>query len=292
MAAPNYYDILAKYGVRQGARYNGSSAMLAQARAKAQAEYQQAMSKYRTTMATPGAGSAATGAPGASTGLSGAAGYGGILNQAINEAKAAQAKANAANEARYQELKSGYDNLLTTNQNMYAGLGQEEMAQIDRDAQNYAMRAHKNVVNRGLGSSTISGSMRRGIEREATQQKNLVRERIGEKKIRDHRGITENKFGVIERREDQGPDLNALYGYAAMYGQGQGMQSGGGGGYRSVSYPSSRYAGSRRNRSSTPMTMTRSRTPFTGFGKNLYSSSGRLSSKLPGNFGSYGRTVI
>ena len=130
-----------------------------------------------------------------------AASGGGQLKDLIGQMQAAQDKANAANEARYLEMMQQFE-----------GLGTAGQARIQESTARQQAASTQDLTSRGLGNTTITGAMSRGIAREgesATQE-------LGER-------VAMQKAGAMERRTDQGPDMGmfAQLMQAMMQGQGQ-----------------------------------------------------------------------
>ena len=97
-----------------------------------------------------------------------------------------QNKANKANESRYQGILDQYSNL-----------GQAGMTRIGQQEQQALASGTQDLASRGLGNTTIRGSMARGVASDAE----LARQQLGE-------SVATQKAGVMERRTDAGPDLS------------------------------------------------------------------------------------
>ena len=158
--------------------------------------------------------------PLAAGGASGGGGaLSGVLGDYLKQLQAAQDKANAANEKRYNQILSSYDTL-----------GQGAKQQIAGQTAQQQGIAEQGLTSRGLGNSTIRPSVMGGIA--AQGQQSLLN-------LQDQ--LTQQKAGVMERRTDQQPDLslyaNLLQGIMrqpqqqSMYGMaGMGNMMGSGGG--------------------------------------------------------------
>jgi len=110
-----------------------------------------------------------------------------------------QRKANAANEARYQGILDQYSNL-----------GQAGMARIGQAEQQALASGTQDLASRGLGNTTIRGSMSRGVASDAE----LARQQLGE-------SVATQKAGVMERRTDEGPDMGLYTNLLMQASQGQ-----------------------------------------------------------------------
>ena len=170
---------------------------------------------------------------------------------------AAQAAANQSNEARYREILGGYQ----TRQGILApeieqmpghyasreqhimgemsGLGRAARADLNRRYDQEAGNVEQSLIDRGLGNTTVLGSMTRGVRDQQARamhslNEQLRRERLGyrtalsgdtlgsmERSIDARSNLYREPLDFMERREDLGPDtayLNAAM--ATAYGSG------------------------------------------------------------------------
>ncbi len=117
----------------------------------------------------------------------------------IGQMQAAQNKANQANEQRYQQILG-----------QYANLGQAGRARIEEQTTRRQAAATQNLVSRGLGNTTITSAVERGIGRDAEISRQELDERVAVQKA-----------GVMERRTDTGPDLGMFANLLQQAGQQQ-----------------------------------------------------------------------
>jgi hypothetical protein len=103
----------------------------------------------------------------------------------VKQLQAAQTAANKANEQRYQDILG-----------IYSGLGKAGETRIAAGEQQAQAKSTQDLTNRGLGNTTVTGAMSRGIASDAETS----RQQLGE-------NIAGLKAGVMERRTDQGPDM-------------------------------------------------------------------------------------
>ena len=118
-------------------------------------------------------------------------------------------KANAANEARYQEILQGLE-----------GMGDQSRADIKSRWSGQATQGYQDLVSRGLTGTTVAPSLAAGYERGKSADLNRLDETL-----------RAQKFGFMERRTDAQPDMG-LYAQMAMAqgAAGSGGDYGGGGG--------------------------------------------------------------
>jgi hypothetical protein len=126
------------------------------------------------------------------------------LQDIIRQLQQAQNKANEANEKRYQDILG-----------LYGNLGQAGMTRIGQAEQQGQAKATQDLTSRGLGNTTVTSAVSRGIASDAE----LARQSLQE-------GVAQQKAGVMERRTDQGPDMgmyaNLLQQASQAGGQNQG----------------------------------------------------------------------
>ena len=186
----------------------------------------------------------------------------GTSSRAAEEFDKALKAANEANEARYQDILGGYKTRqeilgpeMEQMPSHYAdrefsimgemsGLGRAARADLNRRYDQEAGNVEQSLIDRGLGNTTVLGSMTRGVRDQQDRAMNslneqLRRERLGYRTALsgDTLGAAERSIGArsmlyrepmdfMERREDLGPSdayLNALLGtsHGAGYGMGR-----------------------------------------------------------------------
>lgn len=113
---------------------------------------------------------------------------GGGAESVIKQLQAKQDEANAANEARYQQLLE-----------LAQRFGQSMLADNAMLTQQQMASAGSNLASRGLGNSTIVNAIQGGIQRQGQMQANRIQDLL-----------LNNQMGIIERRTDQHPNLGLL----------------------------------------------------------------------------------
>lgn len=124
---------------------------------------------------------------------------GGGFQDIIKQMQAAQEKANLLNEQRYQQILSQYETL-----------GQAGRARIEQQTLQRQAEATQSLMGRGLGGTTITSAVGRGIAGEGEMQRQQLEE-----------SVATQKAGVMERRTDVGPDLGMFAGLLQAAGQQQ-----------------------------------------------------------------------
>lgn len=132
-----------------------------------------------------------------------------------------QDKANAANEQRYSQLLGLYDRIASTYQ-PGGVLEQAFTSQLERTKSRDVGKATQSLVSSGLANTTRATNLPMSWEEEVGQQSRLNLQALMADKLA---GSLAGKAGVIERREDIGPDYGLI---ASLVMQGSSAPSGGG----------------------------------------------------------------
>lgn len=122
------------------------------------------------------------------------------LMDIVKQLQQAQTAANKANETRYQDILKSYDTL-----------GQAGQTRIGQQEQAAQAKGTQDLTSRGLGNTTITSAVSRGVANDAELQRQQLAE-----------GVAEKKAGVMERKTDQGPDMSMYAQLLAQAGKGSG----------------------------------------------------------------------
>ena len=117
----------------------------------------------------------------------------------IRQMQTAQEKANLLNEQRYQQALAQFETL-----------GQAGRTRIERQAAQRQATATQSLISRGLGGTTITSAVGRGIASDVEFQRQQLEE-----------SVAMQKAGLIERRTDVGPDLGMFANLLQAAGQEQ-----------------------------------------------------------------------
>ena len=105
-------------------------------------------------------------------------------------------------------------------------LGARQRSDIDERYDHVNAQNQQNLIARGFGNSTIPATMRMGVARERSHDQNRLRDALVRERVGVDSGLTQGKLGVIERRQDIGPDPAQLAALMQQLGQaGYGQQS-------------------------------------------------------------------
>lgn len=175
----------------------------------------------------------------ANAGRGGYVSYGG--NQYATRAEAQQARAaaeyqkqmdafNAAQEARYTGIDTGYSDLLARSMEAANKVGGTNKADINRVYDALAGRTRAMSTAQGLGNTTVPTTLLRGVERDRARELARAEGENSQYRIGLDANLTGQQLQFRERRTDTPPDYNQLA--QLMQAQGSGYLGGMGyGGY-------------------------------------------------------------
>lgn len=149
-----------------------------------------------------------------------------LIRQLANDYRNQINSANQANENRYNQILQGYDDLHARSMGAINQLGAQQRSDIDERYDHVNAANQQNLIARGFGNSTIPATMRMGVSRERNRDHNRLRDALVRERVGVDSGLTQGKLGVIERRQDVGPDPAQLAALMQQLGQaGYGQQS-------------------------------------------------------------------
>lgn len=135
-----------------------------------------------------------------------------------------QDAANQANEGRYQAILGGHLGRLEGANQAFAGLSDQDRQDTQQQFQNYRGTLEQDLVNRGLGNTTVRSNVLTGVERE----ENAALRRLADQRTLQQLGVTMGAQGdtlrFMEGRTDQAPDYQQMLALLQMYGQSGGGQ--------------------------------------------------------------------
>lgn len=143
-------------------------------------------------------------------------------------------KANQANEARYQDVLGGYQSRYERGLDLLKGMGQQEAKDIAELADNQAASTRQRLTDRGLANSTVLDTMLSGVDREQAANLGRLYDRVRQQALQTDAGLSGDTLQFMERRTDEGPEMQLLAQLMQKLGAG-GLGGGVGGGYASPS---------------------------------------------------------
>lgn len=155
---------------------------------------------------------------------------------AAQQFQGAMDDANRANEQRYQQILSGYDDLMAQTQGVFDQQANVARQDVEQNYRNNMANAYQQLVGRGFGNSSYLATQGAG----ATRRRNTDLARIGANQAAQQAALNADigmrQLGVMENRADVGPDYAQLYQMMNDLGQ-SGMGGGGFGGGFSFNNP-------------------------------------------------------
>jgi len=153
------------------------------------------------------------------------------VKQLIESQQSAQAQAKAANEKRYSEMMTGYDDRYNTVMNSISGLGAQQAADINKRWSDQGAQQNQQLIDQGFGNSTVMPTMQMGIQRENSADLLRLNENLRSQQAGYQSQLLGDKLSAMERRTDAYPDQGNYVELLKLLGQGSGsgnVSSGGG----------------------------------------------------------------
>jgi hypothetical protein len=136
----------------------------------------------------------------------------------------------------------GYRDRYTRGMGYLRGAGEQARKDINTDYQNLNNKTQMNLAQRGLDSSTISGSMAAGVERQRQDSVGRLNEQLRKEYMDADARLSGDTLSFMERRNDTYPDQMQIADLMMKFGN-AGMLGGGGGGYGGYGQPVLQYSG-------------------------------------------------
>lgn len=122
-------------------------------------------------------------------------------------------EARRANEERYRHILGGEPEALGGHSQLYErvmggvkALGEAERGDIVERGRAEEARTLQDMTSRGLTGTTIAQTMRQGIGRETGRELDRLSERLTRERLGYDVGLTGQRLGFMERREDAYPE--------------------------------------------------------------------------------------
>jgi hypothetical protein len=137
-------------------------------------------------------------------------------------------EANAANEARYQDILGGYRERYGESRELLKGLGERERSDINRQYNEAGQAQHQDLVARGLSSSTVGTPGQRQVALGRADALGGLDERLRREQLQVHGNQSAQTLQFMERKTEKQPNLSDMIKLYNAAGRGG---VGGGGGY-------------------------------------------------------------
>jgi hypothetical protein len=138
-------------------------------------------------------------------------------------------EARRANEQRYQDILTGHQKRESEAMATLEGMGETERGDIRGAYRSRESQMMQNLAARGMAGTTIAPTMRMGLQREQTRELGALDERLRGQRLGYQTGLSGERLGFMERREDEYPDIRNITELMGALGQ-TGAFGGGGGG--------------------------------------------------------------
>lgn len=137
-------------------------------------------------------------------------GGGGAANGLSNEFQAAMNADKAENLRRYNNLLQGYQDRYNRGLANLEGQGAQQKRDINKQYDSLAAANQQSLVSRGLGNSTLVNNAATSNLRGRTDAVGRLEDALRAQRLALDAQLSGDILGVIERRNDEGPDLGLL----------------------------------------------------------------------------------
>lgn len=149
-----------------------------------------------------------------------------LIERLSGDFKKQQDAANAANEARYQEVKGSNADLYNRVMGEVDNWGGVQSQLNQEKAKESINNIRANLASRGLTDSTIGEAFAARNARDLALTQQDLSERKSDRRVGYDVNLTNNANNFIERRTDKGPDNSALLALSARLGEAEAYQKG------------------------------------------------------------------
>ena len=139
--------------------------------------------------------------------------------QIINDLQRAQSEAKAANESRYQDILSGYDQRKGDVLGLVEGMGDTAKAGLYDRYRSAEATGQQDMVSRGLTGTTVKPAMERGYRRDYEQGLGSINESLRSQQANLTGNLDMDRLQFMERRTDAYPDTGLYSQILSQLGQ-------------------------------------------------------------------------
>ena len=151
-------------------------------------------------------------APGAPTGSS-------MLEKLIADSQAKEEEANYQNQLRYDQVLNNQNTLYGRTMGEVDNWGNTQKQLNDEKAAETLSAIKADMAARGIANSNVTPAFQQRNARDLALTQQDLSERKSARRIGYDTALTQDQNAFIERRNDVGPDQNALMQLALQYGQ-------------------------------------------------------------------------
>ena len=149
-----------------------------------------------------------------------------LIERLAGDFKSQQDAANAANEARYGEVKQSNTDLYGRVMGEVDNWGNVQSQLNEERAKASMGNIRANLASRGLTSSTVGEAFQARNDRDLALEQQALSEAKSARRLGYDIDLTNNANAFIERRTDRAPDNSALLALAAKLGEAEAYQQG------------------------------------------------------------------
>lgn len=123
------------------------------------------------------------------------------------------------NEQRYRDILGGYRDRYSQAMQTLQGLGSAAQADINQQYDRLGSKTTSDLITRGLGNTTIAGSMQRGVESDRAKTMGQLNEALRREALNTQLGASGDTLKFMENRKDAYPTLDQIGDIALAIGQ-------------------------------------------------------------------------
>jgi len=133
-------------------------------------------------------------------------GGGGKRKKLLEKIRMATKRANKANKQRYKDILAGIDSSREESLGLLEGVGQQAALDIQQQTARDQALGMQSMVGRGLSGTTVMQGNANMISSLGQQNLNRLNEDLALQKMGILNSLEGERRGIMERREDTGPD--------------------------------------------------------------------------------------
>jgi hypothetical protein len=123
------------------------------------------------------------------------------------------------NEQRYKDILGGYRDRYQQGMQALQGLGSAAATDINQQYDQLRAKTNSDLTSRGLGNTTITGSMQRGVESERSKSMGQLNEALRREALNTQSTLSGDLLKFMTDRKDSYPTLDQIGDIALAMGQ-------------------------------------------------------------------------
>lgn len=141
------------------------------------------------------------------------------LNNLIGEYIKSYNAGAQVNEQRYKDILGGYRDRYAQGMQTLQGLGTAQSNDINQQYDQLRAKTNSDLTSRGLGNTTIVGSMQRGVESERSKSQGQLQEALRREALNTQTTLSGDLLKFMTDRKDSYPTLDQIGDIALAIGQ-------------------------------------------------------------------------